>query len=100
MRRGRKLDDMTYPKLRSPLVDWVDYKAAPRRHKPAIVAAAGARALAGSHTIWYVSAPGVLTQCSVTCDATTLGQSRTPIVRVISDLNSFEKPGLKMFPAH
>ena len=91
---------MTYPLLRKPaLVDWVDYKTVLARHKPAIVAQQ-VLALAGSHTIWYVSAPGYRTHVG-TCDAlaTTLGQTRTPIVRVISDPNAFEKPGLKEFPA-
>ena len=62
------LDEMTYPLLRPPaLVDWVDYKAVLRRHKPAVVAQE-VLARAGSHTIWYVSAPGYQTHVG-TCDA-------------------------------
>ena len=94
------LDEVTYPKLRKPgLVDWVDYKAVLRRHKPAIVAQQ-VLALAGNHTIWYVSAPGYLTHVG-TCDAVAaeFAKTRRSFTRTTSDLNAFEKPALKEFPA-
>jgi hypothetical protein len=90
---------MTYPRLLKPaLVDWVDYKAVLRRHKPADVAQQ-VLDLAGDHTIWYVSAPGYMTH-KHSCDevSTTLAQSRKKVLRVQSDPNAFEKQGLQEFP--
>jgi 4-amino-4-deoxy-L-arabinose transferase-like glycosyltransferase len=92
-------DEMTYPRLLKPaLVDWVDYKAVLRRHKPADVAQQ-VLDLAGDHTIWYVSAPGYMTH-KHSCDevSTTLAQSRKKVLRVQSDPNAFEKQGLQEFP--
>lgn len=94
------LDEVTYPKLRRPgLVDWVDYKAVLRHHKPAIVAKQ-VLALAGTRTIWYVSAPGYQTHVG-TCDALSnaLAKSRRLIVRRAPDLNAFEHQGLEEFLA-
>ncbi|HEY5013330.1 MAG TPA: glycosyltransferase family 39 protein [Acidimicrobiia bacterium] len=94
------LDEITYPKLRRPaFVDWVNYKAVLRRHKPAVVAQQ-VLARAGSHTIWYVSAPGYLTHLGI-CDALSadLAKSRTMRVRYVAPFTSFEKPGLQEFPA-
>jgi mannosyltransferase len=94
------LDDMTYPLLRKPeLVDWVNYKAVLRRHKPAAVAQQ-VLARAGSRTIWYVSAPGYQTHVG-TCDAlaAALNKARPMIVLLNSDPQALEKQGLKEFPA-
>jgi 4-amino-4-deoxy-L-arabinose transferase-like glycosyltransferase len=95
------LDEVTYPRLLRPaLVDWVDYKKILNRHKPEVVAQE-VLARAGSHTIWYVSAPGYLTHGS-TCDvlSAALAQARRQVVRVLIDPTPYEKPGLKEFPAH
>lgn len=95
------LDEVTYPLLRGPsLIDWVDYKKVLSEHQPAVVAKE-VLARAGSHTIWYVSAPGYSTHVG-TCDALSaaLGTTRPTIVRLAPNLNAFEKQGLKEFPAH
>ena len=57
-------------------------------------------ALAGSHTIWYVSAPGYLTHIG-TCEAVSaaLAKSRTEQIRYVAPVNDFEKPGLQEFAA-
>jgi mannosyltransferase len=98
---GKGYDEVTYPKLRKPaFVDWVDYKAVLRRpsSKPAVVAQK-VLDLAGSHTIWYVSAPGYTTHqhsCNLLTDE--FAKVRKEIVRVQSDPNAFEKQGLQEFP--
>jgi hypothetical protein len=94
------LDEVTYPRLLRPaLVDWVDYKKVLARHRPALVAQQ-VLARAGSHTIWYVSAPGYQTHVG-TCDALSnaLAKSRRMIVLANSPATSEEKPGLREFPA-
>jgi mannosyltransferase len=94
------LDEVTYPLLRRPsFVDWVDYKRVLRRHKPADVAQE-VLARAGSHTIWYVSAPGYQTHVG-TCDAlaVALADARPMRLRAASDAAIAEKQGLKEFPA-
>lgn len=94
------LDEMTYPLLRRPeLVDWVDYKKVLARHRPADVARE-VLARAGSHTIWYVSAPGYQTHVA-TCEelSDALAAARTRTIRVVSDPQIFEKPGLQEFRA-
>lgn len=94
------LDEMTYPLLRKPeLVDWVNYKAVLRRHKPAVVAQQ-VLARAGSHTIWYVSAPGYQTHVG-TCDALSMALAKARPVTVLLDFDpqALEKQGLKEFPA-
>ena len=96
----KHLDQMTYPKLRKPgLVDWVNYKSVLRHHKPATVAQQ-VLALAGTRTIWYVSAPGYTTHVG-TCDAVSaaLANARTMLVRYVAPTNDFEKPGLEEFAA-
>ena len=97
---GKGFDEVTYPKLRGPaLVDWVDYKAVLARHKPAKVAQQ-VLDRAGSHTIWYVSAPGYQTH-QHSCDnlSAAFAKVRTMQVRVSSDPNAFEKQGLEEFQA-
>jgi hypothetical protein len=98
---GKGFDEVTYPKLRKPaFVDWVDYKAVLARHKPAQVAQQ-VLALAGNHTIWYVSAPGYTThKQSCTALATAFSAVRRGIVLVASDPNAFEKQGLQEFPGN
>jgi hypothetical protein len=98
---GKGFDEVTYPKLRKPaFIDWVDYKAVLARHKPAVVAQQ-VLALAGNHTIWYVSAPGYTThKQSCTALTTAFAQVRKEIVRVVSDPNAFEKQGLQEFPGN
>jgi hypothetical protein len=94
------LDEMTYPILRPPaLVDWVDYDKVIARHPPAAVAAQVLER-AGTHTIWFVSAPGYRTHVTV-CDALAhdLAQARPQRLRITSDDKIFEKPGLQEFPA-
>lgn len=96
----RGLDEVSYPRLLPPgLVDWVDYTKVLRQHKPAVVAQE-VLARAGSHTIWYVSAPGYQTHVA-TCDAVSdaLGKVRPLTVRLLSNPSAPEKPGLKEFPA-
>jgi mannosyltransferase len=96
----KDLDEVTYPLLRPPeLVDWVDYKKVLRRHQPFAVARE-VLARAGSRTIWYVSAPGYQTHLG-TCDALSeaLAQARPFTLRVASDPDTFEKPGLEEFAA-
>jgi hypothetical protein len=94
------LDEMTYPILRPPaLVDWVDYESVIAKHPPAVVASEVLER-AGSHTIWFVSAPGYRTHVT-TCDALAhgLAQQRPQLVRVAPQAHFFEKPGLQEFPA-
>lgn len=96
----RGLDEVTYPRLLRPgLVDWVDYKNILSRHPPADVAQE-VLARAGSHTIWYVSAPGYLTHLR-SCDAISeaLSKSRPLVLRLLPSITALEKPGLKEFPA-
>jgi mannosyltransferase len=96
----RGLDEVTYPRLLRPaLVDWVDYEEVLSRSDPAVVARK-VLARAGAHTIWYVSAPGYQTHVA-TCDAVTvaLARSRPMLLRLASDPEAFEKPGLQEFPA-
>jgi mannosyltransferase len=94
------LDEVTYPRLLRPgLVDWVDYKKVLAHHTPAQVAQE-VLARAGSHTIWYVSAPGYQTHVG-TCDALSNALQKTRPLTVLanSPTTSEEKPGLKEFPA-
>jgi hypothetical protein len=95
------LDEVTYPRLLRPaFVDWVDYTKVLSRHQPAAVAQE-VLARAGSHTIWYVWAPGYLTHLS-SCDALSdaLSRSRRLVARLGPSVTTLEKPGLKEFPAH
>jgi mannosyltransferase len=94
------LDEVTYPRLLRPaLIDWVDYTKVLRQHKPAAVAQE-ILARAGSHTIWYVWAPGYLTHVGV-CDAVSnaLAQARPLVLRLAPNLTANERPGLKQFSA-
>jgi mannosyltransferase len=94
------LDEVTYPRLLKPgLVDWVDYKKVLAQHTPNEVARE-VLARAGSHTIWYVSAPGYQTHVG-TCDALSNALQKTRSLTVLfnSPATSDEKPGLKEFPA-
>jgi len=94
------LDQFVYPSFARPqFVDWVDYK------KRLALANLGefARttlARAGSHTLWYVSAPGYTTHkgtCEALGDAFAASRTRTP--RTFSDASIFEKPALEEFTA-
>jgi hypothetical protein len=95
------LDQVVYPSFRPPeFVDWVDYK----KHLAQANLDDFARrtlARAGSHPIWYVSAPGYTTHKG-TCEALgdALAASRTREPRTFSNASIFEKPGLEEFPAH
>jgi hypothetical protein len=96
----RGLDEVVYPTFAGPeRVDWVDYKKRLAASNPSAFAGAALRR-AGSHTIWYVSAPGYITHvgtCETISDA--LASARTRVQRTLSDTRLFEKPGLQMFPA-
>jgi hypothetical protein len=94
------LDEVVYPSFDRPaLVDWVDYKKVLAAAKPAEFARA-ALARAGTHTLWFVSAPGYITHVGV-CEALSddLAAGRTRQQRTLSDNKIFEKPALQMFPA-
>lgn len=94
------LDEVVYPSFAGPeRVDWVDYKKRLAAASPAAFAKA-ALARAGSHTLWYVSAPGYVTHVG-TCEAISdaFAASRARIQRTLSDVKIFEKPELQMFPA-
>ncbi len=94
------LDEVVYPSFASPaLIDWVDYKQRLAAADPAVFARA-ALARAGSHTLWYVSAPGYITHTG-TCEtlSAALGHARPVVQRTLSKDKTFEKPSLQMFPA-
>jgi len=94
------LDEVVYPSFAGPeRVDWVDYKKRLAAANPAAFARA-ALARAGSHTLWYVSAPGYITHvgtCEAISDAFAAVRPRTQLT--LSDVKIFEKPELQMFPA-
>jgi mannosyltransferase len=94
------LDEVVYPSFARPaLVDWVDYKKVLAAAKPAEFARA-ALARAGTHTLWFVSAPGYITHVGV-CEGLSddFAAVRTRQQRTLSDNKIFEKPALQMFPA-
>jgi len=94
------LDQVVYPSFASPeRVDWVDYKKRLAAANPAAFARE-ALARAGSHTLWYVSAPGYTTHLG-TCEALSdaFAAARSRLQRTLSDNTIFEKPALQMFPA-
>lgn len=94
------LDEVVYPSFAGPeRIDWVDYKKKLAAAKPAVFAQA-ALARAGSHTLWYVSAPGYITHTGI-CEGLSddFAAARPRIQRTLSDPNTFEKPELQMFPA-
>lgn len=79
------------------LVDWVDYTDAIAARSADEVAAEVLRR-AGNRTVWMVSAPGYITHTGRCEDiATKLGADRTGTVRVVSDEEIFERPGLVEF---
>jgi mannosyltransferase len=93
------LREVVYPSFAPPaFIDWVDYKKRLAAADPASFARA-ALARAGSHTLWYVSAPGYITHTG-TCEALSadLAQARPPVQRTLSKDKIFEKPSLQMFP--
>ena len=92
------LNEVVYPSFASPaLVDWVDYKKRLAAADPATFARA-ALARAGTHTLWYVSAPGYITHVG-TCEALSddFAAARTRVQRTLSEEKIFEKPALQMF---
>jgi mannosyltransferase len=94
------LDEVVYPSFAGPeRIDWVDYKKRLAAANPATFARA-ALARAGSHTLWYVSAPGYITHIG-TCEALSddFAAARTRLQRTLSKDKIFEKPALQMFPA-
>jgi mannosyltransferase len=94
------LDEVVYPSFAKPdLIDWVDYKKRLAAADPATFARA-ALARAGSHTLWYVSAPGYITHTGI-CETLSaeFAKSRTVVQRTLSRDKIFEKPSLQMFPA-
>ncbi len=94
------LDEVVYPSFAGPeRVDWVDYKKRLAAANPATFARA-ALARAGSHTLWYVSAPGYITHVG-TCEAISdaFAAARMRLQRTLPDATIFEKPALQMFPA-
>jgi hypothetical protein len=94
------LDEVVYPTFAPPsLINWVDYKKVLAAAKPAEFARA-ALARAGSHTLWFVSAPGYITHVGV-CEGLSddFAAVRTRQQRTLSDNKIFEKPALQMFPA-
>ncbi len=94
------LDEVVYPNFARPeFVDWVDYKKRLAVADPAAFARA-ALERAGSHTLWYVSAPGYITHVG-TCETISddLAAARTRVQRTLSDDRIFEKPALQTFPA-
>ncbi len=94
------LDEVVYPSFAGPArIDWVDYKKRLAAANPATFARE-ALARAGTHTLWYVSAPGYITHPG-TCEALSddLAASRTRLQRTLSEDKIFEKPALQMFPA-
>jgi len=93
------LTEAVYPTFASPaFVDWVDYKQRLAAADPKAFARV-ALARAGSHTVWYVSAPGYITHVG-TCEALSddLATARNRIQRTLSADKIFEKPALQMFP--
>ena len=80
-------------------IDWVDYKKRLAAADPAAFAQA-ALARAGSHTLWYVSAPGYITHVGI-CEGLSddFAAARHAVQRTLSDDKIFEKPELQMFPA-
>jgi mannosyltransferase len=98
------LNEVVYPSFAPPeRIDWVDYKKRLAQAKPGIGGfARQAEARAGSHTLWYVSAPGYITHTGV-CEA--LGEElsvlRNHQLLVVPNPDLFEKPGLvKYTPRH
>lgn len=94
------LDEVVYPSFARPnLVDWVDYKKRLAAANP-ITFAHEALARAGTHTLWYVSAPGYLTHVG-TCESLSdeFATARTRVQRTVSKDKIFEKPALQMFAA-
>jgi mannosyltransferase len=94
------LDEVVYPSFAGPeRVDWVDYKKRLAAANPNTFAQEALRR-AGSHTLWYVSAPGYITHVG-TCEAigTAFEAARKGVQRTFSDPTTFEKPALQMFPA-
>jgi len=94
------LDEVVYPSFAGPQrVDWVDYKKRLAAADPAAFARE-ALARAGSHTLWYVSAPGYTTHAG-TCEGLSndFAAARSRLQRTLSDNTIFEKPALQMFPA-
>jgi hypothetical protein len=93
------LVEVVFPNFAGPeRIDWVDYK---KRVQSADIGAFAEAALhrAGSHTLWYVSAPGYIThgsRCDLLSDA--LAAARPRITRTTSAGNIFEKPALEEFP--
>jgi hypothetical protein len=97
---SKGLDEVEYPSFAGPQrVDWVDYKARLARvNLQAFADAALARA--GTHTLWYVSAPGYIThvgKCEALSDA--FAKARPRQQRTLSDEKIFEKPALQQFAA-
>ena len=93
------LDEVVYPSFAGPeRVDWADYKKRLAAADPAAFARA-ALARAGSHTLWYVSAPGYITHVGI-CEGISddFAAARTRVQRTLSDDKIFEKPELQMFP--
>jgi mannosyltransferase len=94
------LDQVVYPSFAGPeRVDWVDYKKRLAAAHPAEFARE-ALARAGSHTLWYVSAPGYTTHPG-TCEELSdeFAKARPRLQRTLSDNTIFEKPELQMFTA-
>jgi mannosyltransferase len=94
------LDEVVYPSFAGPeRIDWVDYKQRLAAANPPTFARA-ALARAGSHTLWYVSAPGYITHTG-TCETLSndLAAARTRLQRSLSNDKIFEKSALQMFPA-
>ncbi len=94
------LDEVVYPSFAGPArVDWVDYKKKLAAANPAMFAR-DALARAGTHTLWYVSAPGYITHVG-TCEALSdqFAAARARVQRSVSKDKIFEKPALQMFPA-
>ncbi len=94
------LDEVVYPSFAGPeRVDWVDYK---KRLAAASTATFAREALAraGSHTLWFVSAPGYITHVGI-CEALSddFAAARTRVQRTVSQDKIFEKPALQMFAA-
>jgi mannosyltransferase len=95
-----RLDEVEYPSFDGPQrVDWVDYKQR-LAHANVKAFATVALARAGTHTLWYVSAPGYITHpgtCEALSDA--FASARPRQQRTLSDEKIFEKPALQEFAA-
>jgi hypothetical protein len=92
------LDEVTYPAYDGPaFVNWVDYQER-LDHTDEAKFAETILQRAAHKTLWYVTGPGYPNHHGV-CEALadSFGLTRTRTVRVVSDENYFEKPGLLQF---